>query len=451
MTAYAIVLALIILLFGLLLGWGLEQSFNDRLQASLESVAFDIRHDLGSIPPSSPLLDPDEAFAISPVYIEVYRSQKDGTDRRVLYSSNMQDRQLPCTSEAKLVVMDISFISTSDESAVYSIKSIHGAERYRISVATPIDKIDDLLEDFMRLFVLFGIVVYLIALYLGHRLLDRVLSPMEQITSTAASITHSNLSRRIPLPLVEDEFFVLAKTFNTMLDRIESAFEKVKRFNANVSHELKTPLTIIQGEAEVALKKKRDTQAYEKVLRSIVDETHEVHHMIDSMLLLSRSDVVSLKKYMVPVKLDVLVRDVIEAKRTMVKKKQLHIESSELKPISIVAEPMLLREAIANVFDNAIKYTPEHKSITVSLTGDDESVDLCIEDEGIGIGKAALEKAFEPFWREDSAHSKLVAGHGLGLSIVKWVMEVHDGSVTIESEKGRGTRCLLHFKMPAER
>lgn len=444
MFAYAMTVAVIILLFGLLLGWGMNRSFNDRLHASLESVAYDIKHDVESVPHLPPLLDPKEEFEVAPVYIEVYRSQK-GADERVLYSKNMQDRHLPKISKVKFAIMDIPFISTSDESALYSIATQAEGYQYRISVATPIDMIDDFLEEFMQLFALFGIFVYLLALYLGYRLINSVLSPMEQITTTAASITHSNLSRRISLPLIEDEFFILTKTFNAMLDRIENAFDKIRQFNANVSHELKTPLTIIQGEAEVALLKKRDHNTYEKVLRSIIDESHEMHQIIDSMLLLSKSDISSLKARMIPVDLEALVMDVIKDKRSMAEDKDIKINIIKIRAMQCVGEPTLLREAIANVLDNAIKYSSDEKTIEIALTRDGNGIDLSIKDAGIGMGETSLSKTFDPFWREDTAHSKRVSGHGLGLSIVKWIMDAHEGTVIMQSEKGKGTRCILHL------
>lgn len=452
LRAYGFVLAVIILLFGTALVWGLNHSFNARLQSALGSVIFDIRHDvLTKRPALTGVLDPKEEYALSPVYIEVW-ALGSGAPQRVLSSANMRRQHLPLRTDPTEMfeLYALPFISKEEKSALLWGPVEVGTKRYIITVAASIDKLDDLIEDFIEMFAFAGFVLYLIALYLGARLIDQVLLPMKSITGTAATISHGDLSRRVPLPDFHDEFFTLAQTFNAMLERIERGFERMKLFNANVSHELKTPLTIIRGETEVALRHRRTPEAYERVLDSIMEETASMQRIIEGILFLSRSDQETLQKSMVPVRFDEIVKEICAAYKAVADAKGVNLTLSTDEPVTINAEPQLLKAVLNNLVDNAVKYTPGGNGITVTLRKTCEHADLTIADKGIGIERDALAKLFDPFWREEIAHSKSVPGHGLGLSIAQWIVQAHRGSIKIDSEKNVGTVCQLRFELSEE-
>jgi len=418
------------------------------LQTSLKSVVIDIRYDLQNSELLSGMLDPHEEFVVSPAYVEVWQVDG-GLKKRVLYSSNMQASHLPLFSEdsAHYQESGIAFISDEDESALLSMPVTVREKHYIIVVATPIDEIDDMLEDFLTMFSLLGVIMYFSALYLGYRVIDRVLSPMQNITATPHAISQKNLAMRVPMPVVHDEFFTLSETFNTMLERIESAFEQVKRFNVNVSHELKTPLTIIYGEAEVALLKEREPKEYRAVLRSIMEESASMQQIIESMLLLSKSDITTLKQRMLPVALHTLILEVSEQKKAQAQSRMISIHTQDVKPATVFAQPELLRQAVLNLLDNAIKYTPEkqNKTVSVSLYTDKKRTVLEIVDEGVGISDLQLQHLFEPFYRVENSHAKTVPGHGLGLSIVKWITDLHNATLSIQSHTD-GTTARIVFQ-----
>jgi heavy metal sensor kinase len=446
LASYAVVLALIILLFGNALIWGLNENLNSKLHTSLESVVYDIKHDLLSDLLQSGIIDTKE-FVISPVYIEVWQIAK-GEKRRLFYSENLTHANLPILSERSetFKLIEVTFISDDDKSAVLSMPVTVQGQTYLISAATPIDKIDDMIEDFLKIAALSGILLYLAALYLGYRMIDQVFSPMQSIIRTADMISQKNLSMRVPLPQVKDEFFMLAQTFNTMLERIEHAFEQVKRFNVNVSHELKTPLTIIHGEAEVALLKERKPKEYRDVLQSIMEETSSMHRIVESMLLLSKSDTGALKKRMIPVVLNDLVSEVIAHKKAQADAKSIKIILQDSEPVTVLAEPELLRQALINLIDNAIKYTPEaeEKTITILLYKHENVAFIEIIDEGIGISEAQLPYLFEPFYRAEDSRAKTIPGYGLGLSIAKWIADLHNATLLIKSNRS-GTKVRMSF------
>jgi heavy metal sensor kinase len=447
LTAYGLILALFMLLFGVALFWGLDRSFDERLQSELESVVYDIKHDLLTGRLKTPaLLDPQEEYAVSPVYVEMWERDVNGS-QPMLFSTNMTDHRLPLLDVhgERFELDSLPSFSKAGKTALLAEPVEVDQKHYVIVAATPADKFDDVISDFIWLFALFGSLLYLLAFFLGWRMISRVLSPMRSITETAASISQSDLSKRVPLPGVRDEFHALAQTFNAMLERIEKAFEQTKRFNANVSHELKTPLTIIRGEAEVALRNVRDSGTYESVLHSILEESAAVQQIIDGMLLLSRSDTASLQSIMVTVDLDDLLRWVMDKLRPAAEAKGISMCLVHMDSARITGEPQLLKEALHNLVDNAVKYTHESGRIAVTMHTIADAVEIRISDNGIGMDETALSKVYEPFWREDTAHSKTLPGHGLGLSIVQWVVQAHRGTIGIESKKEEGTTCVLRF------
>jgi len=453
LSAYAGVLFVFIILFGVALTWGLKSSFNHMLHTSLNSVIIDLKYDLRHDDPiPSGIIDSREEFAVSPVYIETWQIEEN-KKKRILYSKNMKNEHLPIILKKMTMYesVDIDFILESDgeladESAILAETVKVDGKTYLISVATPIDGVDDLMGDFISLFGVLGILLYLIAFYMGYKMLNKLLIPMQSITATVNEITQHDLTKRVPLPKTKDDFFILAQTFNLMLERIEDAFVKVKKFNINVSHELKTPITIMRGEAEVALLKERNVKEYRDVLQSIIDENILMEQIIESMLLLSKSDTRSLKKQMVPFIVNDLILEVIERKKVQADLKSISIIFNAPKAITLIAEVELLQRALSNLLDNAIKYTPDNqeKKIMILLAKDGDKTFIEISDEGIGINEEHLAHIWEPFYRVDDSHSKTVPGHGLGLALVKWIIELHNADIALESNK-TGTKVSITF------
>jgi heavy metal sensor kinase len=446
LAAYGSVLAAVIVLFGAALFWGMNTSFNEKMHSVLHSIVLDIRHDILKGDPHP--VDAGERYAVSPVFIEIWEA--DGpTFRRTHFSPNMRLHRFPVMKDKGDVfaLRRLPFVSTTDESAYVTERFDANGKRYIVAAATPIDGADDMLEAFLFWFALGGTLFYLLAFWLGLHLINTILLPMKSITSTAENIAQHDLSQRVPLSKQHDEFYELAATFNAMLDRLEAAFMRMKRFNANVSHELKTPLTIIRGEAEVALLKSRDSAAYERVLRSIMQESESMQRIIDVMLLLSTQNSEAIEQRMQPVRLDALLLDSCQKLRALADAKKITIEIVRTEPVTITAEPQLLEEAFINLLDNAVKYSPNGQSVRVDMHASKNSVTVTIADEGKGIDPVDIPKMFEPFWREEDAHSKQIPGNGLGLALVRWILQAHHASIEIESEKGEGTLCRLYFKI----
>jgi len=448
LLGYAAVMLALLILMGALLIWGLNRSFNQQIEAALNSVVLDVMHDMQRIDVNQThRIDPDEVYAISPVFIEVY-AFKDKEPIRILSSENVQSHTLRAYwhHNRGLYFQNISFISNDDESAMMQVPFTFDGRPFAVVVATPLAEADDFLEQFIALYLLLGTLFFMLALIAGNSLIQKVLQPMQAIARTAKKMVTFDVKERVTLGHVKDEFYDLAEAFNAMLQRLQEQYERMKRFNTNVSHELKTPLTIMRGEAEVTLRQTRSAKEYTEVLHSVIDECSTMQQITQSMLLLAKEPVALALNELEDVELEPLLSRLFKQFQPMAIANGITL-TLEVQTAPIVkAESTLIRQLFYNIIDNAIKYTPSGKTVAIRLRTNASEVIVIVEDEGIGIAKAQQAKLFEPFWREDSAHSKAVPGHGLGLSIVQWIMQVHGMSYDLSSKPGDGTQWTFTFK-----
>jgi len=216
------------------------------------------------------------------------------------------------------------------------------------------------------------------------------------------------------------------------------SLRQIKRFSSDVSHELKTPLTAMKGELEVALKEPRTNAEYQKILYSNLEEVDTLQSIVKNLLMLTYIEKESLKSQFTQQSLDDIVLNAIEDLMVVAAQRNSALEVVELENIVIIGDAILLKTVFSNLIENAIKYSPYHSTITISLTHEKDKAIFCIEDEGSGIEEEKLKLIFERFYRADDSRSKQIKGFGLGLSIVQQIIEVHDGSITVKNRKPHG-------------
>lgn len=279
-----------------------------------------------------------------------------------------------------------------------------------------------------------------IILILAYLLLSKSLKTVQKVTNAAKAITAQDSHATIPQTDIAYEIDDLIKTFNTLLFELQHAYAQVKQFGQNASHELKTPLTIIQGEVEVGLRKERSKEEYQEILRHVLSEVGTLHEVIEKILFLSSNTKNELKTHFEEVYLDEILLGVLEEKALPCKNRQIDLHVKTVEAISVQGNGALLKIALLNLLDNAIKYSPASSRIDISLTAHE----LCIHDQGFGIKKEELAHVFEQFYR--GAKSKHLAhGSGLGLAIVKTIVDLHDFTITLSSDEKGGTRVFITF------
>ena len=306
-----------------------------------------------------------------------------------------------------------------------------------VQVAMPLESADAARSRF--LLILLG----LIPLALGGAgvggwfLARRALAPVDAMVNTARAIEAEDLSRRIEAADSTDELGRLAAVLNAMLERLERAFTAVKHFSADAAHELRTPLTILKGELEVALRSPPTPEEYRSVLVSCLEEVDRLSTLVTDLLFLARSDSDNMSIVRTPVDLAAVLRDVCVALGALAE--TAHITFRHDAPTELWtrgSEPMLFR-LLFNLGENAIKYTPEGGTVTLTLEPQGTEAYLSVRDTGAGIAAEEQPYIFDRFYRADPARSR--GGTGLGLALARSIVLAHGGQISVESRGGQGS------------
>ncbi|MCX7908931.1 MAG: ATP-binding protein [Ignavibacteria bacterium] len=290
--------------------------------------------------------------------------------------------------------------------------------------------------------------ILLISIIGGWIMSSVSLKPIDIITQTADEITAKNLSRRLPEIPTNDEVGHLTRTLNNMIERLEEAFNQVKKFAADASHELRTPLTILQGELEIALHSKKTPEEYEEILVSALEEVGRLSSVVESILELSKAETGQIKINLKVENLSKIAEEVAEDISLIAEQKKIRIEKNIEPNIFIPLDAPRIHQALLNLLDNATKYTKEGGTIKLNVQKDTDLAILVVEDNGIGIPKEDLNNIFNRMYRASKGIKSGVKGYGLGLSIVKWIVEAHNGTIEVESEVNKYTRFTV--KLPTK-
>ncbi len=281
----------------------------------------------------------------------------------------------------------------------------------------------------------------------GWLLARRALKPVDRMTQAAARISGEHLSERLQETGTGDELDNLARTLNAMLGRLDDSFNQMRQFSADASHELQTPLTILKGEVEVALRSQRSPEEYQRVLKSGLEEIERINHLVEGLLLLARADAGVLRLDRRQVDLKGLVQEVCEQMKVVAGDRSIGLNTGRLESVSVPGDREHLRRLLLNIVDNAIKYTPNAGSVTLSLQSEGEWASLRISDTGIGLSSEEKDQIFDRFHRATEARSRDESGVGLGLSIARSIAEAHAGRIEAESAPGKGSTFTIILPM----
>jgi heavy metal sensor kinase len=294
-----------------------------------------------------------------------------------------------------------------------------------------------------RNFLLVMAAVFPVALLLagggGWMLARRALRPVDQIAETARRISAEHLGGRLKEIGTGDELDKLTRTLNEMLARLEAAFSEIRRFSADASHELQTPLTILKGEMEVALRAPRSPEEYQRILKSSLEEIDRIVHLVGGLLLLARADAGVLRRESRRVDFTQLLEEFYGQAKALAQRKAVNLLLGEMEPLATQGDYELLKRLLFNLIDNGIKYTPGGGRVTVSLRRQGEWIALKVSDTGIGISPEEQGEIFQRFYRSAEARSLSEGGAGLGLCIARSIAEAHGGRIEVESSPGKGS------------
>jgi heavy metal sensor kinase len=311
---------------------------------------------------------------------------------------------------------------------------------YDVAVATALEEFGQAIDRF-ELVLVFAVPAFLVlAGFGGYWLSRRALAPVDEITQAARDIGAQDLGRRLVVHKTGDELERLADTLNGMLSRLETAFQRITKFTADASHELRTPVSVMRTSAEIALRKPRSDAEYQETLTQILHESERMSQLIEQLLILARSDAGSAVLPMVRTDLKEPFKSAWQQASVLAGKKRLAFtERFDDRPLWVRGDSSSLERLFLILLDNAVKYTPDGGRIEVQLNSEDGFAVAAIRDSGIGVAAEDLPHVFERFYRADRARSRDSGGSGLGLAIGTWIAQVHGGEIRVESELAKGS------------
>lgn len=273
----------------------------------------------------------------------------------------------------------------------------------------------------------------------GYLLATRSMAPLRRMAEQSRRISGRNLNARLEIGPAADELAMLASSFNELLSRLDQSFESMRRFVADASHELRTPISVIRGEADVALAHDRDPAEYRESLAIVLDESRRLSRLVDDLLNLARADAGHVKLQVHEFYINDLLAECCRSVQALASARRIKLECQASDDLPFRGDEELLRRLVVNLLDNAIRYTPGGGEVRASLHANGSSVRVEVSDTGAGIPPEAATHVFERFYRADQARSRQDGGFGLGLAIVKWIAESHKGAVDLASQPGRGS------------
>lgn len=280
------------------------------------------------------------------------------------------------------------------------------------------------------------------SIIVGYIVSKKMLKPIDYITKTAENISINNLKERMDITGPDDELKRLANTFNNMIDRLQNSFNRQIQFVSDASHELRTPIAVVQGYANLLDRwGKNDTNALEKSIYAIKLEANNMAHLVERLLFLAKGDsgnqVIEKKEFL----LNELIEEIVEESNVIDQNHEIFSDRNDIG--KVLADYSMIKQMLRIFINNSMKFTPEAGKIIINSEINEEFVKITVSDTGIGMPKDEIGNIFDRFYIIDKSRFKGKAGTGLGLSIAKWIIDIHQGNVKVESEEGNGTTIII--------
>jgi len=318
-----------------------------------------------------------------------------------------------------------------------------GPEVRVLQVALDRREEDKLLSQFRRRILPLLAVALGVSALAGYQIARRGLRPIKAISDAAGRIRSTTLHERLPAGAFPAELAGLARTFNDMLDRLQESFDRLSRFSADIAHELRTPISTLRGEVEVALGRPRTPEEYRETLSSFLEEAGRLTRLIESLLFLARAEHPETQVRREALDLDRELRGVREFYEAAAGEAGVTLDVRVTRPLTADLDRTLLQRAVGNLLENSLAHTEKGGSITIAAARENGKVRIDVADTGCGIAPEHLPRVFDRLYRVDRSRSAATGGAGLGLAMVKSIAELHGGTASISSEAGKGTRVTL--------
>lgn len=322
---------------------------------------------------------------------------------------------------------------------------------FLVQIATPLTTVNQLLQERLWGIVASIPVILILSSLAGLFFANRILHPVRKITETAERLTHEDLSRRVEVAHVDTEMLFLVRAFNKMIKRLEASFKHVTEMTSHIAHELKTPLAIIRGEGQMALRREQPPEKYREVIQSGIEETTKMLRVIDDLLIATKlaydKEIFTFK----PVPINRFLKEIHQKSEILAEPKNMRIELKlPSREVTVQGDPTHLRRLVFNIIDNAVKYSRPQNTVQLSATCKNGGVVIAVRDQGEGIAPEDLPRIFERTFHKSPAkgeHGEYTVGTGLGLHLCRAIAEAHYGKLSVESHPGQGSTFSLHLPL----
>lgn len=380
-------------------------------------------------------IDPDMAF------VQVFDLQGRVLEAsEVLTEPLLSARQLEGLATRQFLDADVVLVDETVTARLFAVASAGGTV---LVVGTSVEEQGEALAGLARLLWLGAPAALGATTWIAFLLAGAALRPVERMRLEAAAISASEPGRRLPVPATGDEIARLGETLNSMLERMESALERERRFVDDASHELRTPLAILKAELDLALSKSRTHRELLAALHSAAEESDRVGRLAEDLLVLARADRGGLPVRPVQLDLGELLCAIADSFETVAGKRRINIERRIAPNLQAHADPVRIRQAVGNLLDNALRHTPPLGKVQIAAANADGLVSIDVLDSGKGFTPAFIDNAFEPFARSDSSRTRSEGGAGLGLTIARAIAEAHGGTAVASNREAGGARVTL--------
>ena len=442
---YSFLIQLVILMiFSISLYKALEISTLDKLQATLKIIILDVTDEvLENNEIENILLDEEKEYNFEPLYIRILDNK---THKKIIQTSNFPDNIEQNDEYLNRLKENTVIFEKQNNYLVSRIKINHHEGKISIiEIATTKDILTTTLENILYILGFILPIILILSVIGGNFLIYKSFLPIENILSQLKKINANDLSARLNSSKNEDEINQLVNEVNSLLKRLETSFEKISQFSSDASHELKTPLTIIRGEIEIALRKERSIDEYKDALNSSLNEIIIIEQTINDLLFLAKNEKDLIIEKQENFYFDEIVDESINETKNFAKLHQIDIKLIVEDTIEFNGYSNLLKIAIKNILKNAIQFSYKNSQVIVKNYKKDGFFNISVQDFGIGIEKNEQIKIFEKFYRTDKSRNKNSGGTGLGMSILKKIVDIHGGIINIESKEDFGTTITISF------
>lgn len=325
------------------------------------------------------------------------------------------------------------------------IRQVHegGQVAYVGFVAIPLRGVQQTLMRTSAILVVVIPLMMILASLGAWLLLNRALTPLRDVIQTAQAIQAKDIDHQLCVPQTGDEVQALAETFNGMTQRLRRSFTQMQQFVSDASHELRTPLTVLKGEIEIGIKNHLHSDRYREILEVCFSEVGRMSRLVDTLLFLSNTDEEKIALDSKPVPMNRVMEEMMEQARILSEPKRIQVEFTNGGNVILQGDEMRLKQLLLNLIDNAVKYTPVGGRIMLGCRAQNGQVELKVVDTGIGIAAQDLPRIFDRFYRADKSRGQVGDSYGLGLSICKWIVEAHSGTIRVESSLGKGSAFYI--------